>query len=97
MATYVTLYRFTAKGIEHIKDSPARVEAAKKAARALGGEVKAFFMTLGSYDTLAILSAPDDETAARINLSICAEGNVQSLTMRAFNEEEYRAIIRSLP
>jgi uncharacterized protein with GYD domain len=97
MATYATLFRLTQKGIEHIKESPSREEAYRKSIRSLGGELKAFFLLQGSYDMLALVSAPDDETMARINLSVCSLGNVRSETLRAFTEEEYRKLIGSLP
>ncbi len=70
MATYIMLFRFTQKGIENIKESPARVKAAKKAFRDMGAEVKAFYMVLGHYDTVFIVEAPDDETIAKAALSI---------------------------
>jgi uncharacterized protein with GYD domain len=97
MATYATLLRLTDKGIANIKESPAREEAYKKSIRSLGGELKGFYLLLGGYDMLALVSAPDDETMTRINLSLCSLGNVRSETMRAFSEEEYRKLIGSLP
>jgi uncharacterized protein with GYD domain len=97
MATYLCLYKFTEKGIGHIKESPGRVEAAKRLAKSMGGEMKLFFFLLGRHDTAAIFSAPDDDTMARINLALSAMGNVSSETLRAFTEEEYRKIVGSLP
>jgi uncharacterized protein with GYD domain len=97
MATYVCMYRFTDQGIGHIKESPARLEAAKRLAKSMGGEVKQFYLLLGPWDTAAIFTAPDDETMTRINLAICAQGNVKSETLRAFSEEEYRKLLASLP
>ncbi len=98
MNTYVIFFSFTQKGIENIKDSPARVEAAKKTVKALGGEMKAFYAILGSkYDTLFIVEAPDDSTVARMVLSIASKGSVSTETHRLFNEAEYSKIISSLP
>jgi uncharacterized protein with GYD domain len=97
MATYLCMYKWTEKGIGHIKESPARLEAARRTAKAMGGDLKQFFMLLGERDTAAIFVAPDDETMARINLAMCSQGNVVSETMRAFTEEEYRKILGSLP
>ena len=97
MATYLCMYKFTEKGIEHIKESPSRLEAAKRLAKSMGGELKQFFLLVGARDTAAIFVAPDDETMVRINLALCALGNVVSETLRAFTEEEYRKILGSLP
>jgi uncharacterized protein with GYD domain len=97
MASYVMLFNFTAQGIEKLKESPARVDAAKKLCRDLGGEVKQFFGLMGRYDTMFILEAPDDETAVKIAAAIGKRGNVRSETLRAFTETEFRQIVSALP
>ena len=65
MATYVTLAKYSAKGAESIKQSPARLDAARQAAKAAGAEIKQVFLVMGRYDIVVISEAPDDETAAR--------------------------------
>jgi uncharacterized protein with GYD domain len=97
MASYVMLFNFTAQGIEKLKESPSRVDAAKKLCRDLGGEVKQFFGLMGRYDTMFILEAPDDETAVKIAAAISKRGNVRSETLRAFTETEFRQIVSALP
>jgi uncharacterized protein with GYD domain len=98
MATYLVLFSFTQKGIERIKDSPARVNAAKNVIRDMGGEVQAFYGILGSpYDTLFIVKAPSDEKIAEMALAITMLGNVRTQTHRLFNEDEFAKIISSLP
>ena len=97
MATYVSLVSFTAKGLESIKEGGARLDAAKQGLKALGGELKGWYLTLGHYDVVFIFEAPDDETAARGILTLAAQGNVRTETMRAFTEEEYRKILTALP
>jgi uncharacterized protein with GYD domain len=97
MATYIILHRFTDKGLANIKESPDRLEKAKKAFRALGAELKAFYLVLGIYDAIIITEAPDDETAAKLSLAIGSQGNVRVETLRAFTEDEYRNIISVLP
>jgi len=91
------LFRFTQQGIHNIKESPARVEAAKQTVQAMGGEVKQFYLVMGQYDTVFVLEAPNDETAAKIALTIGSSGNVRTETLRAFTEDEYRKIIADLP
>jgi uncharacterized protein with GYD domain len=51
---------------------------------------------MGPYDTVAVLTLPDDETMAALALSLGASGNVRTVTMRAFPEPEYRQILRSV-
>ena len=99
MATHIVFFSFTQQGIEKIKDVPARVEEAKKIVQSMGGEVKDFYglMGMAHYDTLFIVEAPDDETAARAALAIALKGNVRTTTVRAFNESELKLITGGLP
>jgi uncharacterized protein with GYD domain len=98
MATYVILFSFTQKGIKEIKDSPARITAAKEIIHKMGGEVHAFYAILGSqYDTMFILDAPNDEKLAGMVLEIARLGYVRTQTHRLFSEDEYGKIISSLP
>jgi uncharacterized protein with GYD domain len=95
--TYITLLRYTQKGVEAIKQSPARLDAARKAAKAVGAEVKQFYLVMGRYDAVLISEGPDDETAARFALATASQGNVTTETLRAFTEEEYRRITAAVP
>lgn len=97
MATYITLVNYTPKGIETIKDSPRRLDAAKEAFQAYGGELKAFYLVLGRYDMVIVSEAPDDQAVAKAALAIGARGTVQTETLRAFSEDEYRDIIGAMP
>jgi uncharacterized protein with GYD domain len=98
MATYLILFSFTQKGIEEIRESPARVTAAKEIIRKMGGEVRSFHMILGSqYDTMFVLDAPNDEKLGGMVLAIARLGYVRTQTHRLFNEDEYGKIISSLP
>ena len=97
MPTYISLMNFTQKGVENIKDSPARLDTAKKVFQSMGAEIKAWYLTLGQYDAVVISEAPDDETGTKLLLMIGAQGNIRTETFRAFTEEEYRKIISALP
>ncbi len=96
MATYITLMKFTQKGVENIKGGPTRLNHAKKMFSSKGAELKEFFLVMGQYDAVVITDEPDDSTAAGLRLAIGALGNVSTETMRAFTEEEYRDIINGL-
>jgi uncharacterized protein with GYD domain len=97
MPTYISLLRYSQKGAENIKESPARLDAAKKLFQSMGSELKAWYLTLGQYDAVAITEGPDAETAAKLLLTIAAQGNIRTETFRAFTEDEYRKIIAELP
>lgn len=98
MATYLIQFGFTQKGVENIKDSPARVEAARKTVHSLGGEVRAFYAIMGSeFDTMFIIEAPNDQKVGEMVLAIAMRGYVRTRTLRLFNEEEFKTIVASLP
>lgn len=97
MPTYINLINYTDQGIRNVKDSPKRLDAAKKLVKDLGGELKAFYLTLGTYDIVTIVEAPNDEVATKFVLALSSAGNVRTTTLKAFPEAEYRRIIQGLP
>lgn len=97
MPTYITLISYTQEGIANMKDSPNRLEQAKQAIKAAGGEMKAFYLTLGRFDAVSIGEAPNDETYARVILTLAGAGAIRTETLRAFTEDEYRKIVAALP
>ena len=96
MGYYVTLIRFTQQGAAKMKESPARLDAAKKATEAAGGKLHAWYLTMGKYDAVVVGEFPNDEACAKVMLSIAAMGNLTTQTLKAFTEAEYRKICSSL-
>jgi uncharacterized protein with GYD domain len=96
MAHYVSLVRFTHQGMSTIKDSPSRLDAAKKAAEGDGGKIHTWYLTMGQYDAILISEFPSDEACAKFFLSAGALGNISTETLKAFDEATYRKIIGSL-
>jgi len=96
MATYLMLLNWTDQGIRTVKESPKRLDAARKLARDLGGEIKTVYMTQGSFDLAVIVNMPNDDKLASLALKLGSLGNVRSTTLRAYTEDEYRTIIGGL-
>ena len=96
MMTYISLINWTEQGVRDVKASPNRLDASRKLLGGLGGSMKGFYLTMGEYDMVAILEAPDDAAAARFTLTLAQGGNVRTRTMKAFPELAYRDIISSL-
>jgi uncharacterized protein with GYD domain len=97
MATYFIYINWTEQGIQNIKDSPKRLEAAKKGIKDSGGEVKGFYMLQGSkHDAVLIADVPSDDKLARFVLKIGGLGNVRTTSVRAYAEDEYKKIIGGL-
>ena len=97
MPTFITLVQWTTKGIENVKDGPSRLDQAREAVKAVGGELKAYYLTLGAYDGVAISEFPTGKAYAQFILSVASQGNIRTETLRSFTEEQYRDIIASLP
>jgi uncharacterized protein with GYD domain len=99
VATYITLARYTREGITGLKErwgqgSPQ--ERAKQGARALGCEIKATYMTMGQYDLVAIVEAPNDEAMTKLALMTGMQGVFQTETLRAYDEAEAAKLVQSL-
>jgi uncharacterized protein with GYD domain len=96
MTTYVMLINWTELGVKNIRESPARLDAARKLLGEMGGSFKEFYLTMGEYDMVVIGEASDDAVMARFALSLGMKGNVRTKTLKAFPEAAYREIIASL-
>ena len=96
MPTYIMLANWTEQGAQKIKESPRRLDSAKRALADMGGEFKSFYMTMGDYDLVMVYEAPDDAVAARFTLLLGMLGSVRTRTLKAFPEAAYREIIASL-
>jgi uncharacterized protein with GYD domain len=96
MPTYIMLANWTDQGSQKVRESPRRLDTAKKALADMGGEFKGLYMTLGDYDLVMIYEAPDDAVAARFALVLGMQGAVRTRTLKAFPEAAYREIITSL-
>ena len=96
MTTYVMLATWTERGINEVKDAPRRLDAAKRLLKDMGGEMKAFYLTMGDVDMVAIYEASDDAVAARFSLQLGQLGSVRTRTLKAFPEAAYREIVASL-
>ena len=97
MPTYMTLISYTQKGIENMKESPKRLDAAKALFKSMGAEIKAFYLAMGRYDAVVIAEGPNDETAAKLALTVASTGAIRTETFRVFPEGEYRKMISELP
>ncbi|MDQ2854825.1 MAG: GYD domain-containing protein [Acidobacteriota bacterium] len=96
MPTYIALLKYTQQGAASLKNSPKRLDAGRKLFKKAGAEIKDTFLTMGRYDLVCIIDAPDDETVARLLLQLGSQGNVQSETLKAFSEEQFRKIAASI-
>jgi len=96
MPTYIALLKWTQQGISKVSSSAKRLDAGRKAFKKAGIEMKDVYVTMGRYDLVCVIEAPDDETYAKAMLSLGSQGNVSTETLKAFTEDQFREIIGSL-
>jgi uncharacterized protein with GYD domain len=96
MPTYLVLLKLTEQGRRDIGDLSG-LDRAKQAVQAAGGQWKGWYLTLGRYDGVAIIEAPDDETVAKLALAQGRGAGAVSETLRAFTEDEFRQFVAALP
>jgi len=95
---HANLHRFvewTQQGIGKVNASAKRLDAGRKAFKKAGAEIKDTYMTLGRYDLVCVIEAPDDETYARQCWPRFTR-DVSSETLKAFSEDQYRKITGSI-
>ncbi|NES29376.1 GYD domain-containing protein [Micromonospora terminaliae] len=93
MPTYIALLNWTDQGIRAYKDTPKRADAFAAATQKVGAKLVNLQWTVGPYDLVAVVEAPDEETAAAALLQLGGAGNVRTTTMRAFSQDEMAGII----
>ena len=97
MPLYIIFGKYTQEGITKIKEAPQRVDAAKRLAASVGGEIKNLYYTMGQYDFLSAIEAPNNEAMMQILLAIGSGGAVSTETLVAIPAEKGAEIIRKLP
>jgi uncharacterized protein with GYD domain len=97
MATYVMLGNFTDQGIRNVKDTTKRADAIKEVARSLGCTIKDIYWTLGQYDTVSIIDAPDEAALTAFGLAFGKAGNHRTQTLRAFSRADMDTILSKVP
>jgi uncharacterized protein with GYD domain len=93
MPRYVSLIDWTEQGVANFKETVDRYEAAEQQFEQLGVRFVDVYWTLGAHDIVAVLEAPDDETATAALLATSSQGNIRTKTMRAFSRDEMRAVV----
>jgi uncharacterized protein with GYD domain len=93
---FIALIDWTDQGVKNAKDSVNRAQAARDAFKSVGAEMEQIYWTLGAHDLVAVVSAPDGESVAAGLLKVASAGNIRSHLLRAFDEQEFGAILAKL-
>jgi uncharacterized protein with GYD domain len=96
MPTYIALLNWTQQGISKVSNSAKRLDEGRKAFKKAGVDLKDVYLTMGRYDLVCVIEAPDDETYAKAIIGLGSQGNVSTETLKAFTEDQYRQIVGSV-
>jgi uncharacterized protein with GYD domain len=91
MPTYIMLSTLTPEGVQTIKNNPARIREVNKEVEQLGATVKAQWATLGHFDFVNIVEAPDEKTMARVSLELGSRGTAHYESLAAIPIDDFIA------
>jgi uncharacterized protein with GYD domain len=89
MPTYIMLSTLTPEGVQTVKNNPQRIREVNREVEQLGAEVKAQWATLGEFDFINIVEAPDDQTMARVSLELGSRGTAKYETLAAIPIDDF--------
>ena len=96
MPTYMALMNWTDQGIKSVKDTVQRRDKADALAKKHGASIEQVYWTVGPYDLVCTLQAPDDESVTAMLLELGTGGNLRTTTLRAYDREEMTGIVQRL-
>jgi uncharacterized protein with GYD domain len=88
MSTYVVLGTWTDQGIRNVKETPKRENTFRELCEKFDARVKDVYRTMGRYDVVAIVDAPNDVAMSSILYSVGSWGTIRTETLRAFTRQE---------
>ena len=97
MPTYIGLIKLTDQGIRNVKDTTKRAKSFREVAEKAGVKVREILWTMGRYDLVLVVDAPNDETMSRLTLGLGMSGNVKTETLKSFSAQEIDQILKGLP
>ena len=93
MPTYIMLTTLTPEGVQTIKNNPGRIKEVNREIEQLGASVKAQWATLGQFDFINVVEAPDIATIAKVSVALAARGSTRIETLPALDIEEFLATL----
>ncbi len=96
MPVYVQLITWTERGAGAAKETVQRAQRAREQAQKLGARLREVIWTMGRFDAVAIIEAPNDETASRFALWVGTQGTARTETVRGYTEDEIKKIVEGL-
>src|SRR5215216_2326299 len=93
MPTYILLSNLTAQGLQTLKSNPERLREVNRDVEELGARVLHQWATLGEYDFVNVVEAPDNATVAKVSVALGARGSAKLQTLSALTIDDYLSSI----
>lgn len=93
MPTYIMLSTLSPDGVQTVKNNPARIREVNQELEQLGATVKAQWATLGRFDFVNVVEAPDEKTMSRVSLELGSRGTATFETLTAIPIDDFIASI----
>ena len=94
MPTYILLSKLTDEGWKTVREKPERIKEVNRELETMGVKVVHQYATLGSYDFVNIVEAPDNKTIARISIEMGSRGTIQIMSVPAIPIDEFITAIK---
>ena len=93
MPTYVMLTNLTSEGVQTLKNNPTRVQEVNKEVEQLGAKVLHQWATLGQYDFVSVVEAPDEKVMAKVSVELGSRGTTRQQTLTAIPVDDFTAAL----
>ncbi len=93
MPTYIMLSKLSPEGVQTIKNNPSRIKEVNREVEQLGASVKAQWATLGQFDFVNVVEAPDEKTMSRVSLELGSRGTAKYETLVAIPIDDFIGLI----
>jgi uncharacterized protein with GYD domain len=88
MPTFLMLTNLTAEGVRTLKNHPGRIAEVNREVEQMGVKVVSQYATLGQYDFVTVVEAPDEKTMAKVSVELGSRGTMTSQTLAAIPAED---------
>ena len=89
MPIFILLSTLTQQGVQTLKSNPERLRAVNKDVEELGCKVLHQWATLGEFDFVNVVEAPDIATIAKVSIALAARGSTKIETLPALDVEDF--------
>jgi uncharacterized protein with GYD domain len=95
LAAYILLSKLTAEGRKTVREKPGRIQEVNREIEKLGVKVLAQYATLGPYDFVNVVDAPDNKTIVKVSVELGSRGTIEITTLPTLPLDEFVSTVKS--